>query len=461
MMVFDRTRACAPLLVFTLVVLGALPARAHADERWKAGVARAVITPQGPLWMAGYGARKAPSTGAIHDLWTKAVAIQDPAGDKGLLITLDICGIDRGTAGRIAAALERQAGLTRERIVIACSHTHCGPVVGANLEPMYPIDAAERKRIADYTSGLEQKVVATSLRALGSLAEANLAFGTGRAGFAVNRRENREAEAPAKRAGLALVGPVDHDVPVLRIERAGGGMLAVVYGYACHCTTLDINKFSGDYAGFTSIELEKAYPGATALFVAGCGADQNPIPRRALALAERYGHELAVAVRQTLAGPLRSLEGKLTAAYREVPLEFAALPSRSDLTRDMASSNFYIASRAKLLNRKLDAAGSLAAAYPYPVQAWKLGELDWIFLGGEVVVDYALRIKRNLDPGRTGVSAYCNDVMAYIPSRRVLKEGGYEGGGAMLYYGLPSPWRENVEEAIIGTISRTLQSEKP
>ncbi len=104
--------------------------------------------------------------------------------------------------------------------------------------------------------------------------------------------------------------------------------------------------------------------------------------------------------------------------------------------------------------QKLDSAeGKIPETYPYPVEVWRLGDgPTWIFLGGEVVVDYALRLKRNLGGSRTWVSGYCNDVMAYIPSRRVLEEGGYEGGGAMVYYGQPAPWSEQVEEEIVAAV---------
>ena len=94
-----------------------------------------------------------------------------------------------------------------------------------------------------------------------------------------------------------------------------------------------------------------------------------------------------------------------------------------------------------------------ATTYPYPLQVWRLGnDLTWIALGGEVVVDYARRLKHEIDPGRTWVMGYANDVMAYIPSLRVLKEGGYEGGGAMLIYGLPTVWGPRVEETIVEAV---------
>ena len=90
------------------------------------------------------------------------------------------------------------------------------------------------------------------------------------------------------------------------------------------------------------------------------------------------------------------------------------------------------------------------------MQAWGLGDLQWVFLGGEATVDYALRIKRNAGTSHTWVSAYCNDVMAYIPSLRVLKEGGYEGATSMIYYAQPTVWSERVEEDVIAAVARAL-----
>jgi hypothetical protein len=291
---------------------------------------------------------------------------------------------------------------------------------------------------------------------------AKLSWGVGRSDFAVNRRANKEADVPALRERMELKGPVDHDVPVLRIDRGDGRILAAVFGYACHCTVLDGYEFCGDYAGFAQIDLERLYPGAQAMFVAGCGADQNPIPRRSLELAARYGKDLAKSCSEVLAGPLRAVAGELRSSYEEIALRFAPLPSRDEIERDATSANFFTASRAKKLLETIKRRGALEESYPYPVQAWRLGSgpngLSWVFLGGEVVVDYSLRIKRNLGSSNTWVSGYCNDVMAYIPSKRVLDEGGYEGGGAMLFYGLPASWSAEVEEAIIAAVVRRVKA---
>jgi hypothetical protein len=430
----------------------------EARAGWKAGTARVAITPKRPMWMAGYAARNKPSEGAIHDLWAKALALEDPSGKRVIVITLDVCGIGRQLSNRVRDTLMARHHLDRDRVVLACSHTHSGPVVGRNLLTMYRLDDEGLRKVAEYAAFLETALVDVAAGALDQLLDARLGWEIGRCGFAVNRRNNKEADVPGLRERLALAGPDDHDVPVLRAARPDGSPLAIVFGYACHCTVLDGYQFCGDYAGFAQVELEARYPGACALFVAGCGGDQNPIPRRRVALAAAYGKELAECTGRVLAGPLRPIEGPIATSYEEIALVLAKLPSKDQIEADAKSANFYVASRAKHLLQTIETKGALDTTYAYPVQAWRLGDLTWIFLGGEVVVDYSLRIKRNLGATHTWVSAYCNDVMAYIPSKRVLHEGGYEGGGAMIYYGLPASWSEEVEEAIIAAVARRVRA---
>lgn len=438
-------------------LLAALVADLASAEGWKAGTARATITPAESMWMAGYGSRDHPSEGTLHDLWAKALALESPQGTRVVLVTLDICGIGRDLSNEIRDALATRAGLDRARIVLACSHTHSGPVIGTNLIGMYPLDEEQKRRAADYATKFRETVIAVANDALKALAPAELSWGTGACDFAVNRRANEQPKAAELRERLALAGPVDHDVPVLSVRGANRELLAVVFQYACHCTVLPIYRFSGDYAGFAQIELERRHPGAQAMFVAGCGADQNPLPRGTVEHAERYGRQLAESVDRVLAGGMRSLPGALTTAYKEIDLAFGPIPGRDQWEAEASSKTLAVANRARNMLRKLDTKGGIETTYPYPTQAWRFGdELTWVFLGGEVTVDYALRLKRNLGTSRTWVAGYCNDVMAYIPSLRVLQEGGYEGGGAMVYYGLPGPWSPRVEEDIIEAVRSIL-----
>jgi hypothetical protein len=450
------------LLIFACLV--ALPAQ--AAESWKAGVAKTVITPDELMWMSGYGARTAPAEGKNDDLMCKAVVLEDGAGGRVVLITLDLVGIDRATSQAVCAELKKKYGLERAQVAINCSHTHCGPVVGTNLKAMYSISEAQWKQVERYTESLQAKIVDTVGRAIQDLAAADISWGSTRAAFAVNRRENTEAEVPKKRAaGETLKGPFDHDVPMLVVQSGNSPtrFKAVVFGYACHATTLGFQQWSADYCGYACRKLETEL-GATALFWAGCGADQNPIPRRTLELAEKYGHELAEAVHGTVIGGstgtasiLHPLEGKLSSAYSEIPLEFAHIPNKAELEAEAAKGSRYEQGRAKLLLAKLAAEGKLSPTYPYPVQTWRLGSgPQWAILGGEVVVDYVLRLKQELGTDRTWVAGYSNDVMAYIPSRRVLAEGRYEGATSMTIYGQPSPWAPMLEDAIVSEVKRQL-----
>jgi neutral ceramidase len=430
-------------------VLAALfPLVAGAAPAWKAGVAAVTITPEKPLWMAGYAARKEPSRGTLHDLHAKALALSDGSGKPVVLVTADLLGFTAKVSGAIARRVERQYGLPRARLMLTATHTHCGPVIDRQLAVAYDLTGEQWAAIDAYTRRLEDRVVTAIGRALADMRPARLRFGRAEAGFARNRR-----------VAITPNGPVDHDVPVLAVEDAAGRLRAVVFGYACHNTTLPgtVCEFNGDYAGFAQIELERRYPGAKALFVTGCGADANPHPRGELKQARQYGAELAAAATRALDGKPRDLAGPLRAAYELARLDWAPAPGPEQWQQRLKDSNPYVARHAMEMLRIIERDGRLPAAYDYPVQVWRLGPLTWIALAGEVVVDYSLRLKKAHGPD-VWVSGYANDVFAYIPSLRVLREGGYEGGGANMYYVQPGPWAETVEERIVAAVDRLVRA---
>lgn len=410
--------------------------------------------------MAGYasrGANRASQT--LHDLWAKALLIEDAAGRRGLLVTMDLCGIDRTLSDKICQRLSDRLGLQRSQIILSVSHTHSGPVVADNLRPMHYLlfDAEDQRLVREYADFLIEQVVVCAEQAAESSQVSRVACGMGHVSFATNRRNNPEPQVPLLRSEGKLAGPVDYSVPVLAIYQQDE-LIASVFGYACHCTTLSGMQWSGDYAGVAQALLEEQNPGCIAMFWAGCGADQNPIPRRTEELVEAYGQELAQGVARVLAGVLQPVEAKLVTQYQQIDLALDHLPSPTQLQADSNSSNVYEAARAKSLLAQIGEGQALPTSYPYPVATWKLGSsLQWVALGGEVVVDYALAIRASHDGVHPPwVMAYANDVMAYIPSRRVLNEGGYEGGGAMVYYGLPGVWAPDVERDILAEVDRQL-----
>jgi Neutral/alkaline non-lysosomal ceramidase, N-terminal len=427
----------------------ALATTALAD--FKAGTASKVITPTEPLWMAGYSSRTKPCDKKHHDLWVKALAIEDGAGNRCVLLTSDLCGIPRSLSEPVCAAVMKQMGLKREQILLSCSHTHCGPVVRDNLFDMYDMPADQPDKIRAYTDKLRDWMIETIVAAVKDLKPAKVSIGEGMARFAVNRREVTDKGVIN---GNNPTGPIDHSVPVLKVEDEKGSLKAVVFGYACHNTTMQFIEWCGDYAGFAQIELEKKHPGALALFWIGCGGDANPLPRSKIELCEKYGKELAIAVEETIARKTAPLSNNLTARYAEVELPFDTIPGRDRWEAEAQSKTHAVKARAENMLRVLKD-GPIPDKYPhYPVQIWRFGDqLTWIALGGEVVIDYNLRLKKELaGKGPVWITGYANDVMAYIPSKRVLKEGGYEGESSQLYYGHPTKWAPVIEDRIIGKV---------
>lgn len=436
-------RVVASLLVLVPCIVAA-PAAGAGAAGWQAGMAKVKITPEEPIWMAGFGSRTKASEGVRQDIYARALALQDATGKVAVLATLDVVSIEREMADAIAGECRRRFGLERDRLVLNVSHTHSGPVAGLVVMPLYNLDAAQREVVRRYTESLIVETVDAIGTAARNLAPARLEFGQGLAGIAVNRRRVRQR---------ALPGPVDPDVPVLAVRDSSGKLQAVVVGYATHATTLNDYLISGDWPGFALEEIEKAQPGATALFVQGCGADANALPRRDEELARSYGKILAAAVAEVLRGRMTPLAGPLRTVFECVELPFQPAPSREELQRRLQDKNTFVRLHAQRLLDDLQQKGALPAAYPYPIQVWQFGAgLKFVALGGEVVADYALRLKQEHGFDDTWVAGYSNDVPAYIPSRRVLQEGGYEGGEAMIYFGRPAPFRPEVEDIIVAKV---------
>ena len=435
-----------------LVIFGGLISTAQGqDANWKAGVATVTVTPSQPMWMAGYASRIKPSEGVLSELHAKALVIEDAAGTRAVIVTTDLIGIPRPLRQQVTQAVADKYKLQPSAVLLNCSHTHCGPVVKDDLEMsvMYPLEPEQRQRVETYFVELRDKLIGVIGAAIDDLQPAKVSYSHARCGVAMNRR------LPSKdgyQNSPYPDGPVDHDVPVLRIDSPDGKLRAVAFGYACHNTTTALLQFNADYAGFAQTEIEKAHPGVTALFVMGCGGDQNPYPRGQIEWALTHGKSLAAAVEAALLPQPTPLRGPLKVDLKEIDLPFEPV-TRQELTTRLESKDVYDQRRAKSLLHDLDQQGTVRESYPYPVQILQFGsDLTLVTLGGEVVIDYSLRLKRELGPGPVWVAGYSNDVMAYIPSERVLKEGGYEGGGAMRYSNLPGAWKAGVEDRIISTV---------
>lgn len=423
---------------------------------WSAGIAAIDITPETPMWMGGYGGRNKPSQGKEHDLHAKALVVQDAKGNRLAILTMDLVKIPRSLRDEVAASIHREHGIRAEALMMNCSHTHSGPLVLANRRTsIYQIDNEQAAIAKTYYQGLKIKLVDVVGQAIKQMAPAKLSYSHARAGFAMNRRmptENGYQNQPNPD------GVVDHDVPVLKVEEPDGKLRAILFGYACHATTLGVYKFCGDYPGFAQEYLERDNPGVIAMFVAGCGGDQNPYPRhgdRALEYCRQHGQTLATAVEAALVAKSKPIRSKLAVEMKEVSLAFAAPPSHDALQKLLESGNRYQRHHAGLLLEELSRNGKIRDSYPYPIQVIQFGDqLTLIALAGETVVDYSLRLKRELanTTNAVWVAGYSNDVFSYVPSQRVLQEGGYEADRAISMGPLPGPFEPSVEKRIVDRV---------
>jgi hypothetical protein len=427
---------------------------------WKAGVATAVITPEQPMWMAGYAARTKPSEGKVHDLHAKALALEDAEGTRFVLVTADLIGFPREFRDRMEKAVAERYQLAPEGLLLNASHTHSGPELRAwRATQAWDLPPEQIELGKQYSEALLGKLVEVVGRALEAQKPAQLSYLHARAGFAMNRRL-------LTNSGYTIApnadGPVDHDVPVLVVSGADGQVRALVFGYACHNTTLSDYEFCGDYAGFAQQYVEETHPGTTAMFVAGCGGDQNPTPRRTMEWARQHGRALANAVEAALVAKPRIVQGPLRLALSEAALELDPPPSTEELKRQAGSSDKYAKRHAEEVLGELEKTGRVDATYPYLVHVAQFGDdLTLIGLAGEVVVDYSLRLKAELAGAPVWVAGYTNDVFGDVPSERVLQEGGYEAKGAILYYGtMRTPFASSVEKRIVGKVRELVNQVK-
>lgn len=429
--------ALALLVPFSAPLRAAEPALPH-----KVGVAKVDITPDHAIRLNGFGFRRAESEGVYDKIHARALAIDDGKAPC-VLLAVDVLGIPADVYDELARRLEKRAGLKKERLAITATHTHTGPMLAGANPTLFgvPIPKEHQANIDKYTPVFIDKLESAALAALKDLKPARLEWGVGRVGFAMNRRTKN--------------GPTDHDLPVLFVKDEKGKVRAVCLNYACHCVTLSHNKIGGDWAGFAASAIEDNHTGAVALVAIGGGADQNPNSGVTAAkedVATAQGREIAAEVRRLSRGFLAPLTGEITAKVTTLELPLAELPTKAQW-EEKARRMDAIGHHARVTLAKLDKGEKLPTKIAYPVQTWSFGDaLAMVYLPGELVVDYPLRLKKELDARRLWVTGYANNAPCYIPSERVLKEGGYEGGGAMIYYDLPVPFAPGLEDKIVGAV---------
>ncbi len=447
------------LLVTTLLLATALFAAQPPPPRpplVAVGTAKIDITPAEPVRLSGYRSREKPFERVGQPIFARALAIGADDQHPAVLLTVEVVGITEALTDEVAAALRASHRIERERLAICVIHTHTGPSLRNTIPYMFSVDLpeAEVAAIAAYTATLRDKLIAVARAALADRRPGHLAWNEGRAGFAAQRREI--VAGKWRTFGLVPNGYTDNALPLLRVTDANGQLRAVFLSYACHGTTLvgTDNFVHPDWAGDAAARLESAHPGAIALVALGCGADANPHPRGSLENVATHGRTIAEEVERLLKASLRPLGPVTEARHRQIDLAFDRAVTREELTERAAKkSNITASYAAQKFLQRLDAGQSLPTAVPYRIQTWSFGnDLAMVFLAGEVVSEYSLRLRRELDARRLWVNAYANDVPCYIASERMFPEGGYEVDGSMDFYAWPTRLARGTEDQIIGAV---------
>ncbi len=442
------------VLLMTSLVFLSCPALAQIDGQpveklMQVGMARTDITPKTSIRLAGYSARAGMEADKImHRLEAKALAFGNDEEKPSILITVDLVGIPGNITSYLVNTLSKEMDINEARIAICASHTHGGPEVGNLLnilqagkdgfgESLLPLD--HLLHIAQYTEDLKEKLLEVSRAALKNRQPASLAWGRGTVAFAKNRRTEG--------------GPVDHDLPILVVKGTKGELKAILVSYACHATTIgSLNEVYGDWISEAKINIEKKHPTTMAMVAIGCGGDSNPLPRGKIELMQAYGKQLSDEVERLLLTTLQPIADLPSARMKRVQLPFAHVPSVAELMQESGENSAKGYYSRIALDRVLRGQ-SIPTGVSYPVQVWTFGkQMAMVNLPGEVVVDYSLRLKRELGAERLWVNAYTNDVPSYIASSRVIAEGGYEADESMYWYNKPSPYKPEIEDVIIQAV---------
>jgi hypothetical protein len=414
-------------------------------ESLRVGVGKVDITPDYPIRLNGFGFRRAESEGITQRIWAKALAVSGRDEPPVVLLAIDSLGVRLPGVDEVARRLQLRFGIPRENIALTFSHSHTTPKVNGACDNIFsePIPAPHQAHIDQYSQQLIEWLEQAAAAAIESRQPATLAWNVGKLALAKNRRTPN--------------GPVDHDLPVLVARSADGALLAIYCSYACHCVTLSHNKISGDWAGYAQSSLEQRFPGCVALISIGAGSDSNPVSGVTgdkIDVAAQQGEELAAEVARVLDGDLRALPGPIAARFGSIRLPLNDPPTREQW-QELAAKGGPPGYNAQTQLARLDRGEKLLDAIDYPMQSFSFGDqLFMVFLAGEVCVDYSLRIKQELAAGRVWVNAYANDFCSYIPSERLVKEGGYGGGAEIPYFALPATLRAGLEQRIIDEVIR-------
>jgi putative membrane-bound dehydrogenase-like protein len=456
------------LICFLISCVGpANLALAQNGAEFQFGFGKADVTPTKPLRLSGYGSRTEVSEGTDVPLLVRAMAIRHTVAGHDptnyVLVSAESIGFNSKLTQAIFERVRKKHGLSREQFVVCSTHNHTSPHIGlGNLFAEEP-SKEQVDDLNEYRIQMRDQTIAAIDAAVADLQTGEISNAVGKATFARNRRVL--ADGVWTGFGETPGGTVDHSLPILKVtDSTGEKIRGLIFNYACHCTTFggEYNRVNGDWAGYAMANLESTHDGVTALCTIGCGADSNPQreSERALELAKLQGKEISSEVDRLLAEeelmPIGATGFDTNFGFAGLPIDRPTDSQLQEASEDRIPQVRRHAMEMMLTKKRM---GRLPETYPMPIQVWRFGQdFAMVFLGGEVVADYAHRIRKELSEkssipaNRIWVTAYANDVFGYVPSEEMQSEGGYEVDFSQIYYLQPGRWSKGTEEIVIDRV---------
>lgn len=423
------------------------------DSPIAAGFARAKITPPLGTRMFGWGARdEERGCDSIHDdLFVRALWLEQES-EKALIMGFDLLFFSRDAADRLRGAIARRFGLESRQILLNTSHTHSGPTTGTWYTALFsPPDHL-------YLNRLERAVLDAAENARGSLVEVSLSAGVTRTNMMVRRRR------PDGRGGVEWKPYAEgiHDsVPVCLFSDSRGRPACLLFSVSCHPSTFPGHAVSADYPGVAMAELDRHLGAECSLFLQGAGGDSkvrgfvNPDGfGNTWEDAQKGGQTVAADVIHLLEKGLGTVKPSLACAETEVCLPFAGLPSHAELEKTAREeANPAKQMWANNMLARLERGEHLPECVPITVHSVRIGEDARIAgLETEPVAEWGPIIERFYGGGVTFALGYTDGCQLYLPTTRMLSEGGYEVD-SFWEYQWPAQLAPGMEERVLNALS--------
>jgi len=436
----------------------------------KAGFFVKDITPDGPVYLAGYPSRRAPSEGVDDPLFLRIVVLEDRAGNRAALVTADLLKCPKDMTWRLKRWSERTLGIPSSSIVINFSHTHSAPTLF--FQPCYPNWAVD----VEYVRGLEQTIRDGLAEAVRSLEPVRVRYGLHQAHFGINRRMP-DPERPGKvRLGLNPEGYYDPEMPMLSFHKPENDkMVAILYSYACHPTSKAANLVSADYPGELSRLLKQNLGShVVTLFAQGAGASvmtrfRCRTPEERAEYSARWSEVAGAMSAFVLSDRMQDIRLDIASAEHEFVIPYDrsrqlseeellawADPSEPEIERFVRPANRQICRLWACSMLECLRTGALPEGFVVHATRLRLAdELQVIGLSGEVTAEVGRLVKDAEGDKRTIFLGYCGYTDAYVPTAAMLPEEGHEATYSIYFHVRPAPFVKEIDEIVLGAIEAT------